>query len=117
MECNTCKQGSRLESMVTPRRQKNACVCITGVWGGCLPDALNLFVSALPADPPPHPTPPHPSPPQMIFLNSLFGYLCIAIIYKWLSAKMTDLYHVMIYMFLSPGRGRGGRTGVMGLGG
>lgn len=39
----------------------------------------------------------------MIFLNSLFGYLSIAIVYKWISGKMTDLYHVMIYMFLSPG--------------
>jgi vacuolar-type H+-ATPase subunit I/STV1 len=39
----------------------------------------------------------------MIFLNSLFGYLTIAIIYKWCSGKLTDLYHVMIYMFLSPG--------------
>lgn len=40
----------------------------------------------------------------MIFLNSLFGYLCIDIVYKWLSGKVTDLYHVMIYMFLSPGK-------------
>lgn len=39
----------------------------------------------------------------MIFLNALFGYLCIAIVYKWISGKVTDLYHVMIYMFLSPG--------------
>lgn len=39
----------------------------------------------------------------MIFLNALFGYLCIAIIFKWLAAKTTDLYHVMIFMFLSPG--------------
>lgn len=53
----------------------------------------------------------------MIFLNSLFGYLCIAIIYKWLSAKTTDLYHVMIYMFLSPGGGQGGRSWVGGRGG
>jgi V-type H+-transporting ATPase subunit a len=40
---------------------------------------------------------------QMIFLNALFGYLCLAIMYKWIAAKQTDLYHVMIYMFLSPG--------------
>jgi vacuolar-type H+-ATPase subunit I/STV1 len=47
--------------------------------------------------------------PQMIFLNALFGYLCIAIIYKWISGATTDLYHVMIYMFLAPG-GHGGRV-------
>ncbi len=45
--------------------------------------------------------------PQMIFLNSIFGYLCILIITKWCSTGATeqyaDLYHVMIYMFLSPG--------------
>ncbi|KAI8468064.1 MAG: V-type ATPase, V0 complex, 116kDa subunit family [Monoraphidium minutum] len=41
--------------------------------------------------------------PQVIFLNALFGYLCIAIVYKWISGKVTDLYHVMIYMFLAPG--------------
>jgi V-type H+-transporting ATPase subunit a len=39
----------------------------------------------------------------MIFLNALFGYLVVCIIYKWVSGKITDLYHVMIYMFLSPG--------------
>ena len=41
--------------------------------------------------------------PQMIFLNCLFGYLSICIIYKWVSGATTDLYHVMINMFLSPG--------------
>ncbi|XP_074275887.1 V-type proton ATPase subunit a1 [Silene latifolia] len=40
--------------------------------------------------------------PQMIFLNSLFGYLSILIIIKWCSGSKADLYHVMIYMFLSP---------------
>ncbi|KAG2488106.1 hypothetical protein HYH03_013255 [Edaphochlamys debaryana] len=41
--------------------------------------------------------------PQMIFLNCLFGYLCALIVGKWVSGASTDLYHVMIYMFLSPG--------------
>lgn len=41
--------------------------------------------------------------PQMIFLNSLFGYLSALIVGKWLTGAVTDLYHVMIYMFLQPG--------------
>lgn len=41
--------------------------------------------------------------PQMIFLNALFGYLCILIIAKWISGSYADLYHIMIYMFLQPG--------------
>ncbi|XP_068319978.1 V-type proton ATPase subunit a3-like [Pyrus communis] len=40
--------------------------------------------------------------PQMIFLNSLFGYLSILIVMKWWTGSKADLYHVMIYMFLSP---------------
>ncbi|KAF3435764.1 hypothetical protein FNV43_RR22856 [Rhamnella rubrinervis] len=40
--------------------------------------------------------------PQMIFLNSLFGYLSILIIVKWCTGSQADLYHIMIYMFLSP---------------
>ncbi|GAB4853854.1 V-type proton ATPase subunit a2 [Ancistrocladus abbreviatus] len=40
--------------------------------------------------------------PQMIFLNSLFGYLSILVIVKWCTGSQADLYHVMIYMFLSP---------------
>ncbi|KAJ6365196.1 hypothetical protein OIU76_030046 [Salix suchowensis] len=40
--------------------------------------------------------------PQMIFLNSLFGYLSLLIILKWCTGSQADLYHVMIYMFLSP---------------
>ncbi|XP_034676946.1 V-type proton ATPase subunit a2-like isoform X2 [Vitis riparia] len=40
--------------------------------------------------------------PQMIFLNSLFGYLSLLIIVKWCMGSQADLYHVMIYMFLSP---------------
>nr|VDD58488.1 unnamed protein product [Brassica oleracea] len=40
--------------------------------------------------------------PQMIFLNCLFGYLSVLIIIKWCTGSQADLYHVMIYMFLSP---------------
>ncbi|KAI9180406.1 hypothetical protein LWI28_004541 [Acer negundo] len=40
--------------------------------------------------------------PQLIFLNSLFGYLSLLIIMKWCTGSEADLYHVMIYMFLSP---------------
>lgn len=41
--------------------------------------------------------------PQMIFLNALFGYLSLLIIAKWVNGSTADLYHIMIYMFLSPG--------------
>ncbi|XP_057955951.1 V-type proton ATPase subunit a1 isoform X2 [Malania oleifera] len=40
--------------------------------------------------------------PQLIFLNSLFGYLSLLIVVKWCTGSQADLYHVMIYMFLSP---------------
>ncbi|CAO2834627.1 unnamed protein product [Amaranthus hypochondriacus] len=40
--------------------------------------------------------------PQMIFLNSLFGYLSLLIIVKWCTGSKADLYHILIYMFLSP---------------
>lgn len=40
--------------------------------------------------------------PQIIFLNSLFGYLALLIVIKWCTGSQADLYHVMIYMFLSP---------------
>ena len=39
----------------------------------------------------------------MIFLNCMFGYLSILIIAKWASGSTADLYHVLIYMFMSPG--------------
>lgn len=39
---------------------------------------------------------------QMIFLNSLFGYLCFLIVLKWITGSTADLYHIMIYMFLNP---------------
>ncbi|KAL5975043.1 V-type proton ATPase subunit a2 [Asimina triloba] len=40
--------------------------------------------------------------PQMIFLNSMFGYLSLLIIVKWCTGSTADLYHIMIYMFLGP---------------
>ncbi|XP_015079823.1 V-type proton ATPase subunit a1-like [Solanum pennellii] len=40
--------------------------------------------------------------PQIIFLNSLFGYLSLLVVVKWCTGSQADLYHVMIYMFLSP---------------
>lgn len=40
--------------------------------------------------------------PQLLFLNALFGYLSFLIILKWCQGSKPDLYHVMIYMFLSP---------------
>lgn len=42
--------------------------------------------------------------PQMIFLNGLFGYLCLLILIKWISGSTADIYHILIYMFLSPGK-------------
>jgi len=41
--------------------------------------------------------------PQVIFLNALFGYLCLLILLKWATGSTADLYHTLIYMFLSPG--------------
>ncbi|CAM6126766.1 unnamed protein product [Calypogeia fissa] len=40
--------------------------------------------------------------PQILFLNALFGYLSCLIVIKWITGSQADLYHVMIYMFLSP---------------
>lgn len=34
--------------------------------------------------------------------NALFGYLAFLIVLKWCQGSKPDLYHVMIYMFLSP---------------
>eukprot|EP01026_Neomeris_dumetosa_P028375 TRINITY_DN2298_c0_g1_i10.p3 TRINITY_DN2298_c0_g1~~TRINITY_DN2298_c0_g1_i10.p3 ORF type:complete len:324 (-),score=47.65 TRINITY_DN2298_c0_g1_i10:398-1369(-) len=57
--------------------------------------------------------------PQILFLWSVFGYMCFLIIFKWVAwpyledrskaasvddvGRPPDLYHIMIYFFLGPG--------------
>jgi len=46
--------------------------------------------------------------PQLLFLSAMFGYLSLLIVMKWCGGSReapvkADLYHIMIYMFLSPG--------------
>ncbi|CAM5999833.1 unnamed protein product [Sphagnum balticum] len=40
--------------------------------------------------------------PQLLFLNSLFGYLSFLILLRWCQGSKPDFYHIMIYMFLRP---------------
>ena len=42
--------------------------------------------------------------PQILFLMAMFGYLSLLIIMKWVSGSIADLYHILIYMFLSVSR-------------
>jgi len=48
--------------------------------------------------------------PQVVFFTSIFGYLALIIVVKWatnwtaLGTQPADLFQVLIYMFLSPGK-------------
>ncbi|KAJ7532075.1 hypothetical protein O6H91_14G071200 [Diphasiastrum complanatum] len=48
--------------------------------------------------------------PQILFLGAIFGYLSLLIVIKWCTGSRADLYHVMIYMFLSPSADLGENT-------
>ena len=41
--------------------------------------------------------------PQVIFLSSLFGYLVVLIIYKWISPRDVSLLNTLIFMILKFG--------------
>ena len=71
-------------------------ICLSYVNGKYFKKALNIYCEFV---------------PQIIFLNCMFGYLSILIIYKWLHASWWPqpegppaLLQTLIFMFLSPGK-------------